>query len=105
MGSEKGNDNNMVRAVSQDERVEILRQLQVLKKMNVSQLAEITSLDRATVSYHLGILEEAGIVSSKYEIVQPPHSMGKVGRYYTVNPEGLEKALMTLDELVKSLKP
>jgi DNA-binding transcriptional ArsR family regulator len=93
----------LVRAISQSERNIILIRL-LEQKMNISELAKASNLDRATVSYHLGILEEAEIVSSEYSMLEPPHSKGKVGRYYTVNPKGFEKAIKALDELTKSLK-
>jgi len=104
MGKVVDNDNeDMVQIVSQDERRRILRLL-LEKKLNISDLSKATHLDRATVSYHLGILEGAGIVFSGYEMLKPPNSMGKVGRYYTVNQEKLVKALKPLDELMKSLR-
>src|SRR5437899_9090333 len=77
-------DLELARALIQEERLRMVRILQRGKK-NISELADETKLDRATVSYHLAVLEKNGIVASRYEMLREPRSKGKIGRYYEVN--------------------
>ena len=80
----------------------MIRILQKGKK-NISELAEETSLDRATVSYHLAVLEKNGFVASNYEMLKAPRSKGKLGRYYEINRGKLSKAFQALDSLRSEL--
>ena len=71
----------------------------------ISQLADDTGLDRSTTSHHLRKLEEEGLVSSEYRIIERPKSPGGVAaRFYTVNPEKLNELHEQLVELLKQLE-
>lgn len=91
-------ESRLVRAVTQSERNKIIHHLQKSSK-NISDLAKLLDLDRATISYHLGVLEYNQVVSSNYKMLREPHSMGKIGRYYTVNEKRLKKAKKALRKL------
>src|SRR5712692_2984877 len=97
-------DLELARTLIQEERLRMVRILQRGRK-NVSELAEETSLDRATVSYHLAVLEKNGIVASRYEMLREPRSKGKIGRYYEVNKGTLAKAFQALDRLRAEIEP
>jgi len=66
---------------------------------NISDLSREMTLDRATVAYHLGILEYAGIVTSEYQMLKAPASKGRIGRYYKLNVDMLNKALEAFHRL------
>lgn len=91
-------ESRLVRAVTQSERNKIIHQLQKSSK-NISELAKLLDLDRTTISYHLGVLEYNKVVNSDYKMLVKPHSMGKIGRYYTVNEKRLKKAKKALRKL------
>jgi DNA-binding transcriptional ArsR family regulator len=97
-------DLELARALIQKERLRMVRILQKGRK-NISELAEETKLDRATVSYHLSILEKNGIVASQYEMLREPRSKGKIGRYYEINKGTLAKAFRALDRLREEIEP
>ncbi|MCL4436013.1 MAG: helix-turn-helix domain-containing protein [Thaumarchaeota archaeon] len=92
---------DLVNAVIQKERALILKELKSGVK-HISKLSEETGLDRATVSYHLGILEIHKVVSSEYEMLREPHSKGRIGRYYTLNQARLEEAIKAIQQRVGS---
>src|SRR6266571_6691161 len=94
----------LARALIQEERLRMVRILQRGKK-NISELAGETKLDRATVSYHLAVLEKNGIVASRYQMLKEPRSKGKIGRYYEVNKGTLAKAFQALDRLREEIEP
>ncbi|TLX93715.1 MAG: winged helix-turn-helix transcriptional regulator [Thaumarchaeota archaeon] len=94
----------LARALIQEERLRMVRILQRGKK-NISELADETKLDRATVSYHLAVLEKNGIVASRYEMLREPRSKGKVGRYYKINKAILAKAFLALERLREEIEP
>jgi len=97
-------DLELARALIQEERLRMVRILQRGKK-NISELADETKLDRATVSYHLAVLEKNGIVASRYEMLREPRSKGKIGRYYEINKGALAKAFQALDRLREEIEP
>ncbi|MCJ7633200.1 winged helix-turn-helix domain-containing protein [Candidatus Bathyarchaeota archaeon] len=72
-------------------RFKILEFLRENSDTHVSEIARRMSIDRSTVAYHLGLLENLDLVSSRYEILEQPHSMGKAGRIYKVNEEEIRK--------------
>ncbi len=99
-----GRDLELARTLIQEERLRMVRILQRGRK-NISELAEETSLDRATVSYHLAVLEKNGFVASDYEMLKAPRSKGRIGRYYEINRGKLAKAFQALDSLRDELDP
>ena len=68
-------EDELMKAMAQKERRSIIEHI-LKQKMNISELARATNLDRATVSYHLGVLEDVGLVESEYEMLKKPASMG-----------------------------
>lgn len=94
----KNDGYTLVRAIMQKERRELLGHLFQGKK-NISDLANLTGLDRATVSYHLGVLEHNKIVTSEYQMLTKPASMGKIGRYYSIHQDGLDLAIAAIKRL------
>lgn len=93
----------LVRAVLQKERLHIISLLHQGKK-NISELANQTSSDRATVSYHLDVLERIGVVTSNYEMLKPPQSKGKIGRFYTVDRENFSKAILAIKKQLEQME-
>src|SRR3989442_6763859 len=91
-------DLELARALIQEERLRMVRILQRGKK-NISELADETKLDRATVSYHLAVLEKNGIVGSRYEMLREPRSKGQIGRYYGINKGVLAEAFQALGSI------
>jgi DNA-binding transcriptional ArsR family regulator len=98
------NELNLARIILQEERLRLIKLLQKEQK-NISDLAKETGQDRATVSYHLDILERSGIVNSDYEMLKESHSKGKIGRFYRINQEKLTKTFLTLEKLKEQMKP
>jgi DNA-binding transcriptional ArsR family regulator len=92
----------LARAIIQEQRLGIINNL-LQEKKNVSQLADLTDLDRATVSYHLDILEKNNIVTSDYIMITEPHSKGKVGRFYSINQKVLAKAVDAFKRLQEQM--
>lgn len=95
-------EDDLIKAMAQKERRLIINHI-LKQHMNISDLARVTNLDRATVSYHLGVLEQVGLVDSEYEMIKPPASMGKIGRYYRVKPEKLKEAAEILEKISKNM--
>ena len=71
------------------------------KPKYISQLAGALGMDRSTVSYHLAVMESVGLLDSHYEILQPPRSVGKAARVYSVNKAKLKEALDLVLKLQK----
>lgn len=61
-------------------------------------------LNRSTICYHLNILEDVGILQSKYVILDGVSSKGRAGRVYSVNHDKLIEALQAIDELKDEYK-
>jgi DNA-binding transcriptional ArsR family regulator len=95
-------EDELMKAMAQKERRSIIEHI-LKQHMNISELARTTSLDRATVSYHLGVLEDAGLVVSEYEMIKKPASMGKIGRYYRVKPDRLTEAAEIMEKISKNM--
>jgi DNA-binding transcriptional ArsR family regulator len=97
-------EGDLVSAITQKERRLIINALLQKKRLNISNLAKETGMDRATVSYHLGILEQKEIVGSKYEMLTPPHSMGRIGHFYEINEAKFKEARGELHRLYPEKK-
>ena len=74
-------------ALGDEQRQRILLTFERGERLNVTQLADASTLTRPTVSHHLKVLREAGVLSSKKE--------GKEV-YYWVNRSELLAALATV---------
>ena len=96
--NDQGSGLDIARALMQKERLRMIGFIKEGKK-NISEIADETRLDRATVSYHLSVLEGLGLVSSEYQMLKAPHSKGKIGRYYKVNKSALKRAFQAIEGL------
>ena len=94
---------NSVRALLDETRLALVSSL-LQKPRYISDLAKTVNSDRATVSYHLNILEGNGLVESRYIMLQDPGLKGKVGRVYTVNRTQLKKALDAVQQRLARLE-
>ncbi len=54
-------------ALGDEHRQRILLTFEQGERLNVSQIAEVSTLSRSTVSHHLKILRESGVLDSKKE--------------------------------------
>lgn len=54
-------------ALGDEQRQRILLTFERGERLNVTQLAEVSTLARPTISHHLKILREAGVLASKKE--------------------------------------
>lgn len=81
--------------------------LLLVKEQNISDLQRqlpTNPLNRSTICYHLNILEEAGILQSRYVILDKVGSKGRAGRVYSVNHAMLVEAVNAIDEIKGELK-
>jgi len=90
-------------AISQRNRIEIIKVLSDGKPKYVSEIAEKVGLSRTATSYHLDVLESVGIVEHEYQIIKEPHSVGKLGSFYKLNEEKLREALLAIREILPQL--
>lgn len=93
----------LIHVVLEPTRFKILEALLETRRY-ISQLAEKTTIDRSTISFHLGVLEKAGLVQSEYKVLVQPKSKGKAARVYTINHKRLDEALDEVGKLVPLLK-
>src|SRR2546422_4762825 len=93
----------LVDAVLDLERLKLITALFERPPMYLSEIAKTVEIDRATLAYHLGVLERAGLVSSEYKILQQPKSKGKAARYYTLNTQKIRQALAEVGNLLPNL--
>ena len=83
----------LVDAIGNKARLLILNSI-VSQPKYISQIVRDTNLSRPAVCFHLGVLEHASIVSSNYQVLEPPHSpSGKAARFYSINKSKLGEAL------------
>lgn len=83
-------------------RRDIILRLLNKKEQNISELLSqlpTNPLNRSTLCYHLNILEDAGILQSKYVILDTEGSKGRAARVYSINDAMLIKAVEAIDEL------
>jgi len=92
----------LAHALVHENRLKIMESL-LEKPQHISGLAAKVSLDRATLCYHLNLLEKVGLVESEYVILEQPHSKGKAGRVYKVNQVRLQEAVDAITREISSL--
>ncbi len=97
-------DLKLAHVVMEPLRAKIIRSLNNGPKY-ISQIAGSIDSDRSTVSYHLGVLEENEIVTSRYEILVAPASKGKAARMYSISNKHLSRALQEIEQALPDLKP
>lgn len=83
---------------------ERLRILNVIadKPLRISQIAEATGMEWHAVCFHTGVLEEAGLISSIYEVLKAPtkEKSGRAGHGYQLNVKRYGQGLTELQKLV-----
>lgn len=80
-------------ALGDEHRQRILLTFDRDERLNVGQIAEVSTLSRSAVSHHLKILRESGVLESE-----------KVGKevYFWVNKEWLENTLTNVLDYIRS---
>lgn len=60
----------------------------------IEQVSKATGFERGAVAYHLGVLEDAGLVTSEYHILKRAvgKAKGKAARVYKINRERIVEA-------------
>lgn len=94
----------LVHAIVEPMRMKIIKSLLYGPKY-ISQIADAIKTDRSVVSYHLGVLEKYGLLTSEYKVLVEPRSRGKAARVYKINSELLRKALAEAEKILPELKP
>ncbi|MHA1744127.1 MAG: helix-turn-helix domain-containing protein [Candidatus Heimdallarchaeota archaeon] len=59
--------------------------------LSIDSLADKIGENRAVTSFHISLLEEAGLVKGKFKIIEKPtkKKRGRVGRIYSITGDGL----------------
>jgi DNA-binding transcriptional ArsR family regulator len=102
MTKSKSKSDRKAYALLDETRMALLTSL-LERPKHISELAKNTHSGRATICYHLNILEELGLVESSYVMLQQPRLKGKVGRVYSVNRKRLEEALSIVEKKLPKL--
>lgn len=58
---------NMLKAIAHPMRIAILKHLEGGRKLTVTEIHELLSIEQSTTSHHLGILKDKGVLCSKRE--------------------------------------
>jgi len=74
------------------------------KPSYISELAKRLDVERMDVVYHLSILERAGLIESRYIVLEEPTPKGRIGKYYGVNKEKLKEGLKEIEAELEKLK-
>ncbi|MBT2288805.1 winged helix-turn-helix transcriptional regulator [Paenibacillus albidus] len=61
---------DILKAIADPVRQDILMMFMIAKRLNVSQIVEQSPMSRPTISHHLKILKQAGIVDSRKEATE-----------------------------------
>lgn len=79
-------------ALGDEHRQRIVLTFEKGERLNVGQIAEVSTLSRSAVSHHLKLLREAGVLESS-----------KVGKevYYWVNKRFLEESLASVLDYIR----
>lgn len=80
-------------ALGDEHRQRILLTFEPGERLNVGQIAEVSTLSRSTVSHHLKILREAGVLRSE-----------KIGKevYYWIDREFLLETMATVTDYARN---
>lgn len=84
--------NLLVDSLMSEMRRKIITKL-IERPRNISDLARELEKDRSTIAYHLDLLEKSGLVKSEYRVLEEPHSPGKLGNFFEVDPKVLKEAI------------
>ncbi|HMV17779.1 MAG TPA: metalloregulator ArsR/SmtB family transcription factor [Zoogloea sp.] len=80
-------------ALGDEHRQRILLTFEAGERLNVGQIAEVSTLARSTVSHHLKVLREAGVLSAQRQ--------GKE-IYFSVNTHFLQKAFARVSDYLET---
>ncbi len=83
-------------------RMNIIQTLLNQKEMHISDLERSIKKPWGTVAYHLGLLEDAGIVKSEYRLGKH-HSKAPVKRYYWIQKAKLTQFLEAWQKLPRGM--
>ena len=72
-------------------------------EMLLRELEKEMKKPRSTISYHLDVLERAGVVESEYRVMKEWSTRGKFGKIYRANRGVLEKHLKAAREHLERL--
>lgn len=72
-------------------------------EMLLPDLEKETGRPRSTISYHLDVLEGAGIVESDYRVMKEWRTRGKFGKVFRVKKETLKEHLQAAQEQIERL--
>ena len=80
-------------ALGDEHRQRILLTFEAGERLNVGQIAEVSTLARSTVSHHLKILREAGVLDSE-----------KIGKevYFWLNKKRIRESLVAVMDYLKT---
>ena len=70
------------------------------KPLFINEIADKTKIERRLVSYHLSTLEDNGFAKSEFQVIEPPHSKGKAGRFYRLTDK-VDTSMKALVELLQ----
>ena len=79
-------------------RLEIVSHL-LDKEQNISDLEKQTGIGRSAICYHLSVLEDVGMLESRYVILEAARSKGRAARIYSINHDKLQEAIKAIEEL------
>lgn len=90
--------------LSSPTRLEIIKAIKEKKRAHISDLADILDRPWGNVAYHLGILENHGILESEYIILpkENPGTKGRLARFFWINEDKLEEYVNAWRKLVES---
>lgn len=85
----------MLKAIAHPMRISILSHLEGGKKLSVTEIHELLTIDQSSASHHLGIMKDKGILTSKRE--------GK-NIYYCLKNENFSKLIDCLSNCTSCSK-
>lgn len=90
--------------LSNPTRIGIVKEIRRRKRMHISDLADALDKPWGNVAYHLGILENNGILQSEYEILPEgnPGRRGRLARFFWIDEKKLEEFVSAWRSLVES---
>ena len=86
-GSQSLTDADLVYTAMHPTRLEILTRVEA-KPSYASKLEEQTKIDRKILSFHLSVLERAGLVTSEFGLKNDPEERPVAVRYYKLTEKG-----------------
>lgn len=98
-GAASLNEADLLYTAMHPTRLELLTRIEV-KESYASKLEETTQIDRKIISFHLSVLERAGLVASEFRLKNDPEERPVAVRYYRLTEAGKK----TLGRIRSALK-